>query len=48
MGKWEPCGRAFITGDVIRWVEPVWMEAEDTKNREGPQELISKPKPLAP
>lgn len=24
MGKWEPCGRAFITGDVIRWVEPVW------------------------
>jgi hypothetical protein len=24
MPKWISCGAAFITGDVIRWVEPVW------------------------
>jgi hypothetical protein len=24
MTKWITCGEEFITGDVIRWIEPVW------------------------
>lgn len=24
MATWVPCGSEFITGDVIRWVEPAW------------------------
>ncbi len=24
MKKWIPCGTAFIEGDVVRWIEPVW------------------------
>ena len=26
MPKWIPCGGKFITGDVVRWIEPVWVE----------------------
>lgn len=26
MGKWIACGASFITGDVIRWVEPIWKQ----------------------
>lgn len=24
MAKWFPCGETFITGDVLRWKEPIW------------------------
>jgi len=24
MPKWIPCGESFVTGDVVRWKEPVW------------------------
>ena len=24
MAKWIPCGETFITGDVLRWTEPIW------------------------
>lgn len=31
MATWIGCGENFITGDVIRWVEPVW-KAKARKN----------------
>jgi hypothetical protein len=24
MARWIPCGAQFVTGDVVRWVEPIW------------------------
>ena len=24
MTRWVPCGAQFVTGDVVRWVEPIW------------------------
>jgi hypothetical protein len=33
MEKWIDCGEAFITGDVIRWVEPVWKPKETPTER---------------
>ena len=26
MPKWIECGEDFITGDVVRWTEAVWLE----------------------
>jgi hypothetical protein len=34
MEKWIPCGDKFITGDVIRWVEPVWKPKQKTERGE--------------
>ena len=33
MEKWIPCGDKFITGDVIRWVEPVWKPKQKKTER---------------
>ena len=29
--KWIPCGEKFIVGDVIRWIEPIWLELKKKK-----------------
>ena len=29
MTTWVPCGDKFITGDVIRWIEPIWKPKEE-------------------
>ncbi len=31
MQKWIPCGEKFIVGDVIRWIEPIWLELKKKK-----------------
>jgi len=33
MKKWIPCGIDFITGDIIRWVEPVWKPKQRQTER---------------
>jgi hypothetical protein len=33
MGKWVSCGESFIVGDVIRWTEPIWLEAKRKKKK---------------
>lgn len=33
MGKWRACGGTFIVGDVVRWVEVVWVEKGKRKKR---------------
>ena len=33
MATWVPCGEEFVTGDVIRWVEPVWKPKEKQTDR---------------
>ena len=38
--KWIPCGEKFIVGDVIRWIEPIWLELK--KKRKGGKKKVEK------
>ena len=38
--KWIPCGEKFIVGDVIRWIEPIWLELK--KKKKGGKKKVEK------
>src|SRR5437868_2219088 len=40
MPRWVPCDQKFITGDVIRWKEPIWKPHTRKKRVIGEREIV--------